>query len=756
MNKLLLTGIIFLLSIPSYTQIAKIFTTVGSGSNDEPTSVLRHSSNKIITTGYYNQNITFGSTLLPFAGGEDVFITCQENAGGYTWAKRIYSPQFERSALVKEDNAGNIYVAGYFRNFAVLDNDTIFSVSNSQDIFIAKLDIIGNIIWFKAFGGSALEDIKGMAFTSNNDVWISGQFRGQTQFGAFSYQSNPFYSSGQPGFDVYITRLSSAGNVLSAFTANSPDNDRTTGLCVDAQNSVYITIQAGGILNIGNQTLNLGTSSAGALVKLSPSGAFVFGRVFNAGFVDIRSLDLRSDLIALGGDFTGDLSSTLNGLPVLTDDYPNRIFGVSLDLNGGLKSYFVESSESDLTLNAIAINNASQIWIGGNFKCTLNSLSDDLGSGLFNNIGQNDCFIGLYTANAPNDRLYQQHFGGMSNESVQAMHSSTSFYPTIVGSFRSTLHFPFTTGCADCGNGIGQIGVSNCSDPNYSKVFTRTANGNIDIFCLTLADTTRPVLDIYFRGSGCDYSIKPPVSSPTVDTIYRCTNLTLGRFINLQSNFNGIIYNSQWFQDGSLMPFQNSPIASQTGQYVTVSTTFDGCRSFRDTLEVIFLDINSTPSLSAENTGFFNTTFSFMNCNTHLPLLLGDTLNITGQMFGANDSIVWLRATPSNPTYVVIAENTNELAVHQSGNYLYKIITPDGCETFRCFNIFTYILVNIGGVLVPVEGGSGFGEALTFDLFFGEDNGDTIRFCQNPDFNWLNIQLGFNDTTFIPFPTFGH
>ena len=55
------------------------------------------------------------------------------------------------------DNAGNVYTTGYFEGTMDFDPDTtaVFNLTSAgaRDIFISKLDAVGNFVWAKSIGG---------------------------------------------------------------------------------------------------------------------------------------------------------------------------------------------------------------------------------------------------------------------------------------------------------------------------------------------------------------------------------------------------------------------------------------------------------------------------------------------------------------------------------------------------------------------------------------------------------------------------
>ena len=75
--------------------------------------------------------------------------------GGFIWAKGMGGTGDENGISVLVDDAGNLYVAGYF--YGTMDFDPgpgVFELvsAGGQDGFIVKLDPAGNLLWAKGIG----------------------------------------------------------------------------------------------------------------------------------------------------------------------------------------------------------------------------------------------------------------------------------------------------------------------------------------------------------------------------------------------------------------------------------------------------------------------------------------------------------------------------------------------------------------------------------------------------------------------------
>ena len=101
------------------------------------------------STGYTFLDISFGN-LPPLPKG--MFLVKHSAQGIPVWAVQANCQPYASAT----DSAGNTFVTGYFENYPtdtlVLGNDTLIC-EGRQDIFIAKFDSMGNVLWAKKAGG---------------------------------------------------------------------------------------------------------------------------------------------------------------------------------------------------------------------------------------------------------------------------------------------------------------------------------------------------------------------------------------------------------------------------------------------------------------------------------------------------------------------------------------------------------------------------------------------------------------------------
>jgi len=135
-----------------------------SSYGDRIYSNILDSSGNIYTTGYFGGTADFdpgaGTANLTSGGSISSFISKLDSSGNYVWAKIISGSGGGVSLYgygIALDSSNNIYTTGFFSGTADFDpgaGTANLTSAGSWDIFISKLDFLGNFVWAKRIGWS--------------------------------------------------------------------------------------------------------------------------------------------------------------------------------------------------------------------------------------------------------------------------------------------------------------------------------------------------------------------------------------------------------------------------------------------------------------------------------------------------------------------------------------------------------------------------------------------------------------------------
>lgn len=213
----------------------------------------------------------FDTISLPIFGGLDAFIAKYSPSGKCLWVKRIGDINPDVGYSIAVDSSNNIYLSGYFITSTKIGNISLAGYGN-EDIFIAKFDQQGNVIWAKKGGSGNYDWPTGIAIDKNGFPFITGIYSSNATFGTVNLPISG-------GSDVFVAKYDPNGNLIWVKNANGSNSDKSNAICVDNYGHSYIT-------GFFTNAINFGTS-------LSGSGSLDF---FIAKLTDIKAPQANFDI----------------------------------------------------------------------------------------------------------------------------------------------------------------------------------------------------------------------------------------------------------------------------------------------------------------------------------------------------------------------------------------------------------------------------------------------------------------------------
>ncbi|MCX6270792.1 MAG: SBBP repeat-containing protein [Bacteroidetes bacterium] len=207
-----------------------------------PGSVATDASGNCYVTGYFwAPSLTFGSVTLTTADNGEIFLLKFNSQGDIIWGKSAGGPLTDNGCSVAVDASGNVYVSGIFYSPAIMF-DSIFLTNASfsginDDLFLAKYDAEGNVLWARSAGGTYIDEARGVAVDGSGNAYITGIFNNPT----LVFGSTVLSNAGQD--DLFVTMYDANGNIKWAKSAGGYYYDEVTAIALDALGSIYLTGQ---------------------------------------------------------------------------------------------------------------------------------------------------------------------------------------------------------------------------------------------------------------------------------------------------------------------------------------------------------------------------------------------------------------------------------------------------------------------------------------------------------------------------------
>jgi uncharacterized delta-60 repeat protein len=187
------------------------------------------SDNSTVVTGCFGYgDLTFGSgesnqTVLTSSGGSDIFIARYNPNGTLAWAKRAGGTADDVGNDITTLSDNSTVVTGSFNGYATFGpgevNETTLSSAGSDDIFFARFNPDGTLLWAKRVGGSDYDYSRGITSLSGNSTVITGIFYGTVIFGAGEINETSLTSVGN--YNLFTARYTSDGSLVWAKNSGS-------------------------------------------------------------------------------------------------------------------------------------------------------------------------------------------------------------------------------------------------------------------------------------------------------------------------------------------------------------------------------------------------------------------------------------------------------------------------------------------------------------------------------------------------------
>jgi hypothetical protein len=184
----------------------------------------------IFLTGCFKspQVIIGNDTLFNLTGNnqhENMFLIKYSNDGNIIWTKSFGGTSGLQTlnnitpADIKVDSIGNIFLTGFVSaDTTYFDSITLVNhLSNSTDLFIAKLDSAGTMQWAKNYGSIGLVNAgggKAIELDAQGNIYLVGNFIGAFNFGTFYISANSFWN-------FFLAKMDYNGNIHWAKTLSS-------------------------------------------------------------------------------------------------------------------------------------------------------------------------------------------------------------------------------------------------------------------------------------------------------------------------------------------------------------------------------------------------------------------------------------------------------------------------------------------------------------------------------------------------------
>jgi len=328
--------------------------------------------------------------LLCFSVGSRFAVAQQ-----FQWLKLMGSTQqIDVRDVVQKD--GFVYVTGGYLGTATFGS-TVFTSQSSlsiylgSDIFLAKYDTLGNLIWAKSFGGTERNIGQKIAVDANGDIFLFGFSEGVAYFGPLSITIGIH----RPNKDQFILKLNPSGQPIwvksirisqSPVTQVGPDG-HTSALKISKQGRLYLCANMWTTsdffthnLYYDGQNTFLNSEQGSFLLQIDKlNGSLIHSKLI--GFPFSMYFKYKSRMGGMAIDSAGNVVITGNYTGIFTVDSTNSPFSSSymlyvIKIDSSNTVQWMKTSSSPNYISPypkvvpmdLQIDQSNNIYIGGNYQ----------------------------------------------------------------------------------------------------------------------------------------------------------------------------------------------------------------------------------------------------------------------------------------------------------------------------------------------------------------------------------------------------
>ncbi len=312
MKKSLILFLLVHISVFVHTQTNFVWAKGMGGSGLEAAqSTALDALGNVFTIGFFNATADFdpnsGIANLTPKGSYDVFISKLDPDGNFVWANNMGGLGDDFGQAIAIDPAGKIVNTGFFSGTSDFDPGTTqynLVSAGGNDVYISKLNGVGNFVWAKSIGGIGNDASNSIATDESGNILTTGYFESTADFdpGVASYT---LVSQGLQ--DIFISKLDGSGNFVWAKTIGGAGLDAGVSIATDASGNVIATGYFRGTVDFdpGPGTFTLASQGQEDIfiLKLNSTGNFVWAKAMGGARADggnSVALDLTGKIYTFG------------------------------------------------------------------------------------------------------------------------------------------------------------------------------------------------------------------------------------------------------------------------------------------------------------------------------------------------------------------------------------------------------------------------------------------------------------------------
>ena len=591
-----LTAFIFLSLAFFSTQAQKWGSNTFSQFTNEALDVEIDNDGNSFIAGYVTGETAFNSTsvIQNAAGNGDIYVAKYDQNGSLVWYKKFGGNYSDRAYDLAIGPDQNIVITGQFFGSVTFGSTTLQSAANSKDIFLLKLNTNGDVIWALKEGGSMAENAYGLTVDQQNNVILTGQYQGNATIANTNFSSIIDPLTNLPSFDLFISKYDPSGNPLWVLNGAAEKEERGLAVAVDSQDNIFVTGQYSDTLLFAGNTYNNNGYNVGFVTKISPSGQVQFFNNIRAGFALPYDLEVNAqDKVVITGDFLGNMNYFHNNQPTaIQNQFVKKIFILTIENSGAYNWSYTLGSDNNISASSVSIDPDNNVFVTGFFSCALSQLHDTVPA-LWNSVGFKDPYV--LKVSGQGDFMYAKQMGGKMDDIGHGIAVNSVDKPIVCGGFTQSINVAPT---------LNTLVLSGNTNYKLNPVW-----GEVGQYILKGDSTRNSFLLNYIDANYTDYNYYYVPTSDSligyinddIDTIHFCYRDEIS-----YNPLNWSIYGPAYFYNWNNGSSSQGIIVNTTGDYFVSVQRNDECESDIDSIYMIKDPIPLLPLLSDDIVQYTN------------------------------------------------------------------------------------------------------------------------------------------------------
>src|SRR5258706_6694471 len=328
-------------------------TFLGGSAYDEGDNIILGDSGNAYITGY--SDVSWGNPIRPFSVTPDVFVAKLDLNGNLIWNTFLGGSGGDLGYGITLDAVGNIYVTG---NSTANWGSPIQPYTMSiDDAFVAKLNGSGNLLWNTFLGGGGSDEARKVTIGSNGNVYVTGRSDSTWGSPVRTYTAD---------MDAFVASLDNNGTLAWNSFLGGNAFDEAYGIAIDGSSNLYLTGFSSTTINAngswGNPIRAYTAFRDAFVIKLNSGGKLLWNTFLGGGGND-EGFSIALD--GNGNTYVSGYSTTTWENPVRPFTAAEDAFAAKVDVGGNLIwNSFLGGSSSDQA-RGIDTDGSGNIYVTG-------------------------------------------------------------------------------------------------------------------------------------------------------------------------------------------------------------------------------------------------------------------------------------------------------------------------------------------------------------------------------------------------------